>query len=199
MKGKKKLRENIVPSFKIITKRLLKHCGVFNAPHWLEVWRAGEKSLKSNRTPGLATAQRALADAETRGWGSTLHRFRTRGNVSPNILTTRFIQPLFGSLTSHFVSLFWSFTRFTMQGATDHRRTRRWSHHICSNPTRYHCKNNPYPYPNDEEEHARLAVLHSVVKSFFGNNILAPLSQKPLQILDIGAGSGLLLLLKDII
>lgn len=60
---------------------------------------------------------------------------------------------------------------------------------------RYHSNiNNPYPFPNDEPEQERLDRLHSLMKNLFGGNILAPLHTNPSFILDLGTGSGVIII-----
>lgn len=56
---------------------------------------------------------------------------------------------------------------------------------------RYHgLDHNPYPFPNDDEEFARLDKLHFLMKLVYGRNVLAPVSKNATCILDVGTGSG---------
>jgi len=48
----------------------------------------------------------------------------------------------------------------------------------------------PYPLPNDDEEVIRLDEQHYVFKFIFGRNVLAPISRKATNIVDVGTGSG---------
>jgi len=47
-----------------------------------------------------------------------------------------------------------------------------------------------YPLPNDEEEHKRLEDMQLVFRTLLGGNILAPISEHPTKILDVGTGGG---------
>jgi len=49
---------------------------------------------------------------------------------------------------------------------------------------------NPYCLPVDERERIRLDELQFVVRSIYDANIMAPISQIPTHILDVGTGSG---------
>jgi ubiquinone/menaquinone biosynthesis C-methylase UbiE len=58
-------------------------------------------------------------------------------------------------------------------------------------PDRYHgIEDNPYPLPNDDEEARRLDDLHDVCRYILKANVVAPISPKADNILDIGTGSG---------
>jgi hypothetical protein len=58
---------------------------------------------------------------------------------------------------------------------------------------RYHrVDDNPYPFPNDEDESNRLNRLHFLMKELSGGNVLAPIIPEPSRILDVGTGSGCL-------
>lgn len=48
----------------------------------------------------------------------------------------------------------------------------------------------PYPLPNDDEEIIRLDEQHYAFKFVFRRNVLAPISRKATNILDVGTGSG---------
>jgi SAM-dependent methyltransferase len=54
----------------------------------------------------------------------------------------------------------------------------------------YHNNKNVYPLTNDEEEHERLDDLQLACRTFLGGNILAPIPLDPMNILDVGTGSG---------
>jgi len=45
-----------------------------------------------------------------------------------------------------------------------------------------------YPLPNDDEEHKRLEDMQLVFRTLLGGNVLAPISDHPTQILDVGTG-----------
>ena len=47
-----------------------------------------------------------------------------------------------------------------------------------------------YPLPNDNEEHKRLEDVQLVFRSIVGGNVVAPISEHPTQILDVGTGAG---------
>jgi len=47
-----------------------------------------------------------------------------------------------------------------------------------------------YPLPNDEEEHKRLDNLQLACRELLGGNVFAPISPTPINILDVGTGSG---------
>lgn len=49
---------------------------------------------------------------------------------------------------------------------------------------------NPYLYPNDEEEHSRLAKMHVIFRSMWGSNLMVNLGPSTELILDIGTGAG---------
>lgn len=52
-------------------------------------------------------------------------------------------------------------------------------------------RDSPYPLTNDEKEVIRLDKLQRFARSLFGQNVVAPIGERPSQILDLGAGSGL--------
>jgi len=47
-----------------------------------------------------------------------------------------------------------------------------------------------YPLPNDDEEHKRLEDVQLVFRTLIGGNVIAPISEHPTQILDVGTGGG---------
>jgi hypothetical protein len=51
-------------------------------------------------------------------------------------------------------------------------------------------RDNPYPLINDAMEAARLDNLQRFARTLFGQNVVAPIGERPSQILDLGAGSG---------
>ena len=56
---------------------------------------------------------------------------------------------------------------------------------------RYHgIESNPYPLPNDDEEVQRLDDLQFVIRSLLGGNVIAPISPRATNIVDLGTGSG---------
>jgi SAM-dependent methyltransferase len=60
-----------------------------------------------------------------------------------------------------------------------------------SDACRYHgIEGNSYPLPNDEDEVSRLDDLHFVYRVILGDNIVAPITRTPTDILDVGTGSG---------
>ncbi|KAJ5670383.1 uncharacterized protein N7477_005746 [Penicillium maclennaniae] len=60
------------------------------------------------------------------------------------------------------------------------------------NGRRYHAyRHGQYPFPNDEEEQDRLALMHHLFKLLSGGDLhRAPISRTPTRILDIGTGTG---------
>jgi len=61
---------------------------------------------------------------------------------------------------------------------------------------RYHgIVENPYPFPNDEEEVVRLDKLQYLHRLLMPRNVMAPISRKPNLILDLGTGSGIIVFL----
>ena len=60
-----------------------------------------------------------------------------------------------------------------------------------SDVCRYHgIEGNSYPLPNDADEVNRLDDLHYVYRAILGDNIIAPITRTPTDILDVGTGSG---------
>jgi ubiquinone/menaquinone biosynthesis C-methylase UbiE len=51
-------------------------------------------------------------------------------------------------------------------------------------------ENNPYPLPNDDQEHHRLDDLQFVIRTLLGCNVIPPISKTATNILDVGAGHG---------
>lgn len=63
--------------------------------------------------------------------------------------------------------------------------------YFCQAKCRYHgVKNVEYPLPNDNEEHKRLEDMQLVFRTILGGNVLAPISEHPTQIIDVGTGGG---------
>jgi len=63
---------------------------------------------------------------------------------------------------------------------------------IQSNKQRFHgLDNNPYPFPNDDEELVRLDELQFIVRQVYGRTILVPLKRdRPTLVFDAGTGTG---------
>jgi hypothetical protein len=59
------------------------------------------------------------------------------------------------------------------------------------NVYRYHgMPDNSYPYPCDDDEKIRLDKMQYAVRTVYGGNVIAPISEKPTLILDLGTGLG---------
>lgn len=69
------------------------------------------------------------------------------------------------------------------------RRYNSWTYEALY--ARYHGSAiNPYLYPNDAEEHSRLANMHVIFRSIWGCNVMVDLSPSAERILDVGTGAG---------
>ena len=53
---------------------------------------------------------------------------------------------------------------------------------FCANCSYHDWETSVYPLPNDKEEMERLDLLQDLCCDLFGQNILAPISQNPMQI-----------------
>jgi len=61
-------------------------------------------------------------------------------------------------------------------------------HHVKGS---YHgVKHVDYPLPNDDNEHKRLEDMQLVFRTILGGNVLAPITEHPTHILDVGTGGG---------
>jgi len=74
----------------------------------------------------------------------------------------------------------------------EEREGRRYAFHCPYINKRFHgLDDNPYPFPNDDEELVRLDELQFIIRALYGRTVLVPLPRhRPTMVFDAGTGTG---------